>query len=471
MSGLGFPNRLKTSSNYNLLSIPENIEDKKLPTSDDLFINNISNKLNPQIITNTTTASTTNATEEIKSAYPHLKKSLLFARPQIISKTPPTIYNSTTQLDFNTNFTDSKINNFKPLTKATPKGLMMPKARNSRIIDDNDELIKNNTNYSLFPRTDSQPVVFNPTIVTPIYANYDSYSSNRSTTPLNAFGITGPKNPFIKSSSPISVSNHEFSNNNSFSKPIDETLPILNRVTSISRQNLRSSFTSPVCSSSPINSDPNKLDLESNPRPIIRINSNSSFSRVPSFGQLNTVSPIIARSSSRPIDINHDDIHDTSISRTSSHSVLSGTASPAHSDNERPKDGPRRQPCSFRGTISLPRRFSTDQSPSNAIGQKVGPACCKRHHHRSDIGFYEFNPAKFNQDRVIDFSQLGRVDKSLFGVFDGHGYSGHKVSEYISEKIKENFYGLNCTEDKTFESITNIFLHCNSDLKRRYFYF
>ncbi len=59
--------------------------------------------------------------------------------------------------------------------------------------------------------------------------------------------------------------------------------------------------------------------------------------------------------------------------------------------------------------------------------------CFKKYCAKSKVGFMQFNPGKVNQDRAMEVPKVGgRDDRSLFGVFDGHGVNGHGVSEFVA---------------------------------------
>lgn len=69
--------------------------------------------------------------------------------------------------------------------------------------------------------------------------------------------------------------------------------------------------------------------------------------------------------------------------------------------------------------------------------------CFKRYSVRSKVGYMEFNPSKVNQDRPMEVAKVGgRDDRSLFGVFDGHGVNGHHVSEFLVARMSQAFNGI-----------------------------
>eukprot|EP00802_Teleaulax_amphioxeia_P017076 Tamp_17219.p1 GENE.Tamp_17219~~Tamp_17219.p1 ORF type:complete len:220 (+),score=45.49 Tamp_17219:241-900(+) len=59
-----------------------------------------------------------------------------------------------------------------------------------------------------------------------------------------------------------------------------------------------------------------------------------------------------------------------------------------------------------------------------------------RYHAHSSAGYEPDNVRKTNQDSFIAIDEFqGDTAISLFGVFDGHGASGHLVSQYVAEEL------------------------------------
>lgn len=91
----------------------------------------------------------------------------------------------------------------------------------------------------------------------------------------------------------------------------------------------------------------------------------------------------------------------------------------------------------------------------------------KRYSVRSKVGYMEFNPSKVNQDRPLEVPKVGREDRSLFGVFDGHGVNGHHVSEYLVEKMTKYFMEHPDLDEDTVEAITQVFAKTSDSLQKR----
>lgn len=90
----------------------------------------------------------------------------------------------------------------------------------------------------------------------------------------------------------------------------------------------------------------------------------------------------------------------------------------------------------------------------------------KRYSVRSKVGYMEFNPAKVNQDRPMEVPKVGREDRSLFGVFDGHGVNGHHVSEFLVDKMSKLFLEHPDLDEDTVESVTQIFAKTSDSLQK-----
>mmetsp|Transcript_22390 Transcript_22390/g.33360 ORF Transcript_22390/g.33360 Transcript_22390/m.33360 type:complete len:332 (+) Transcript_22390:288-1283(+) len=86
---------------------------------------------------------------------------------------------------------------------------------------------------------------------------------------------------------------------------------------------------------------------------------------------------------------------------------------------------------------------------------------------RSHVGYVPFNSGKVNQDRYTEHpSFMGKANKSLYGVFDGHGVYGHDVSQYLIDTLPK-MIAKEKNLDKDFKTkITNIFVACNENLKK-----
>ena len=78
----------------------------------------------------------------------------------------------------------------------------------------------------------------------------------------------------------------------------------------------------------------------------------------------------------------------------------------------------------------------------------------------SNVGWAEYNPNKVNQDRCIAVPGLNQTD-SMFAVFDGHGYHGHRVAEFVAEKLRKKAEEM-CGLDEN--ALTNLFHWVNEEL-------
>ena len=70
----------------------------------------------------------------------------------------------------------------------------------------------------------------------------------------------------------------------------------------------------------------------------------------------------------------------------------------------------------------------------------------------------QFNPGKVNQDRALEVPKVGgRDDRSLFGVFDGHGVNGHGVSEFLMQRMPDFLLAQPHLEEETTDAFVDSF--------------
>jgi len=105
----------------------------------------------------------------------------------------------------------------------------------------------------------------------------------------------------------------------------------------------------------------------------------------------------------------------------------------------------------------------------------VNSTCYQKYVKLSKVGFVPHNPysasKKVNQDRPFTIPNFrGHSDQALFGVFDGHGSVGHKVSQFIIETLagicEQNLEGQE-TEKEIVTALAKSFVDVNNALKEQ----
>jgi serine/threonine protein phosphatase PrpC len=84
------------------------------------------------------------------------------------------------------------------------------------------------------------------------------------------------------------------------------------------------------------------------------------------------------------------------------------------------------------------------------------------------VGFVP-NSSKVNQDRACEHPKFGNDEqKAFFGVFDGHGALGHKVSQYVATELPKVILAQPNLDAEPQKAITHAFVTCNSNLAKTY---
>jgi len=96
----------------------------------------------------------------------------------------------------------------------------------------------------------------------------------------------------------------------------------------------------------------------------------------------------------------------------------------------------------------MPGKITLDEAAQlDGVGSEKGPeskvstsfggdGVIKCYTSLSRVGYVPFNNSKVNQDRYTEHPKFaGDAKKHLFGVFDGHGFYGHDVSQFLIDNL------------------------------------